>query len=122
MITSPSTGVNSKAWDFLTHYTDIQAWIPKNVVVVNTRSFRRLDDTTQAAVLKAAAAAEARGWDMSRAETEAQTAVLAENGIVVVEPSEELMTGLREIGAQMLENWSAKAGDAGAALLSAYGQ
>lgn len=122
MITSPSTGVNSKAWDFLTHYTDIQAWIPKNVVVVNTRSFRRLDDTTQAAVLKAAAAAEARGWDMSRAETEAQTAVLAENGIIVVEPSEELMTGLREIGAQMLENWSAKAGDAGAALLSAYGQ
>ena len=122
MITSPSTGVNSKAWDFLTHYTDIQAWIPKNVVVVNTRSFRRLDDTTQAAVLKAAAEAEARGWDMSRAETEAQTAVLAENGIVVVEPSEELMTGLREIGAQMLENWSAKAGDAGAALLSAYGQ
>ena len=122
MITSPSTGVNSKAWDFLTHYTDIQAWIPKNVVVVNTRSFRRLDDTTQAAVLKAAAAAEARGWNMSRAETEAQTAVLAENGIIVVEPSEELMTGLREIGAQMLENWSAKAGDAGAALLSAYGQ
>lgn len=122
MITSPSTGVNSKAWDFLTHYTDIQAWIPKNVVVVNTRSFRRLDDTTQAAVLKAAAEAEARGWDMSRAETEAQTAVLAENGIIVVEPSEELMTGLREIGAQMLENWSAKAGDAGAALLSAYGQ
>jgi len=122
MITSPSTGVNSKAWDFLTHYTDIQAWIPKNVVVVNTRSFRRLDDTTQAAVLKAAAAAEARGWDMSRAETEAQTAVLAENGIIVVEPSEELMTGLREIGAQMLENWSAKAGDAGAALLSAYGK
>lgn len=122
MITSPSTGVNSKAWDFLTHYTDIQAWIPKNVVVVNTRSFRRLDDTTQAAVLEAAAAAEARGWDMSRAETEAQTAVLAKNGIIVVEPSEELMTGLREIGAQMLENWSSKAGDAGAALLSAYGQ
>ncbi|GAA6181073.1 TRAP transporter substrate-binding protein DctP [Shimia sp. NS0008-38b] len=122
MITSPSTGVNSKAWDFLTHYTDIQAWIPKNVVVVNTRSFRRLDDATQAAVLESAAAAEARGWEMSRAETKAQTAVLAENGIIVVEPSEELMTGLREIGAQMLENWTAEAGDAGAALLSAYGQ
>ena len=122
MITSPSTGVNSKAWDFLTHYTDIQAWIPKNIVVVNKRSFRRLDDATQAAVLEAAAAAEARGWDMSRAETEAQTKVLAENGITVVEPSEELMTGLREIGAQMLANWKAEAGEAGAALLSAYQQ
>ena len=91
-------------------------------MVVNTRAFRRLDDATQAAVLEAAAAAEARGWEMSRAETEAQTAVLAENGITVVEPSEELMTGLRAIGDQMLENWKAEAGDAGAALLSAYGQ
>lgn len=122
MITSPSTGVNSKAWDFLSHYTDIQAWIPKNIVVVNKRSFRRLDEETQTAVLEAAAAAETRGWEMSRAETEAQTAVLAENGITVVEPSEELMTGLQEIGAEMLENWSGEAGDAGEALLSAYQQ
>jgi TRAP-type C4-dicarboxylate transport system substrate-binding protein len=122
MITSPSTGVNSKAWDFLTHYTDIQAWIPKNVVVVNKRAFQRLDDEVQAAVLDAAAAAEARGWDMSKAETEAQTKVLADNGITVVEPSEELMTGLREIGAQMLENWKAEAGEAGASLLGAYQQ
>ncbi|WP_424990762.1 TRAP transporter substrate-binding protein [Fluviibacterium sp. S390] len=122
MITSPSTGVNSKAWDFLTHYTDIQAWIPKNIVVVNKRAFRRLDDATQAAVLEAAAAAEQRGWEMSMAETAAQTAVLAENGITVVAPSDELMTGLRDIGAQMLDNWTAEAGDSGAALLSAYQQ
>ncbi|WP_170367240.1 TRAP transporter substrate-binding protein [Ruegeria arenilitoris] len=122
MITSPSTGVNSKAWDFLTHYTDIQAWIPKNVVVVNKRAFRRLDDATQAAVLEAAAAAEARGWEMSQVETAKQTAVLQENGITVVQPSEELMAGLREIGAQMLENWKANAGEDGAALLQAYQQ
>ncbi|MCI2393737.1 TRAP transporter substrate-binding protein [Aliiroseovarius sediminis] len=122
MITSPSTGVNSKAWDFLSHYTNIQAWLPKNIVVVNKRSFRRLDDATQTAVLDAAAAAEARGWDMSRAETEAQTAVLAENGITVVEPSDELMTGLREIGAQMLESWKTDAGETGEALLNAYQQ
>ncbi len=122
MITSPSTGVNSKAWDFLTYYTDIQAWIPKNVVVVNTRAFRRLDDATQAAILEAAAAAEARGWQMSKAETAKQTAVLKENGMIVVQPSEELMAGLRKIGAQMLENWKARAGEAGAALLKAYQQ
>ena len=122
MITSPSTGVNSKAWDFLSHYTDIQAWIPKNIVVVNKRAFRRLDEATQTAVLEAAAAAETRGWDMSMAETEAQTAVLAENGITVVEPSDELMTGLRAIGAEMLDSWKADAGDTGAALLDAYMQ
>lgn len=122
MITSPSTGVNSQAWDFLSHYTAIQAWIPKNVVVVNQRAFRRLDEATQEAVLEAAARAEARGWEMSREETATQTAALAENGINVVTPSEELMSGLREIGATMLEDWKASAGDAGSAMLDAYNQ
>ncbi|KRS16369.1 TRAP transporter substrate-binding protein [Roseovarius indicus] len=122
MITSPSTGANSQAWDFLSHYTDIQAWIPKNIVVVNKRSFQRLDEETQQAVLDAAAEAETRGWEMSKKETDDQTAVLEENGITIVEPSEELMTGLREIGAQMLENWKEEAGEDGAALLDAYQQ
>lgn len=122
MITSPSTGANSQAWDFLSHYTDIQAWIPKNIVVVNKRSFQRLDEETQQAVLDAAAAAEARGWEMSQKETDEQTAVLEENGITIVEPSEELMTGLREIGEQMLANWKEEAGENGAALLDAYQQ
>lgn len=120
MITSPSTGANSKAWDFLSHYTDIQAWLPKNVIVVNKRSFRRLDDATQAAVLKAAAAAETRGWEMSKSETAAKVAVLKENGITVVNPSDELMAGLKTIGAQMLDSWKASAGAEGEALLNAY--
>ncbi|WP_428515275.1 TRAP transporter substrate-binding protein [Roseovarius sp.] len=120
MITSPSTGVNSKAWDFLTHYTDIQAWIPKNIVVVNKRAFRRLDEDTQTAVLEAAEAAEARGWEMSKSEAEEMTQVLKDNGITVVEPSDELTTGLQEIGAQMLEAWKQEAGETGQQLLDAY--
>ena len=73
-------------------------------------------------MLDAAAAAETRGWEMSKKETDDQTAVLKENGITIVEPSEELMTGLREIGAQMLANWKEEAGEDGAALLDAYQQ
>ena len=120
MITSPSTGVNSKAWDFLSHYTDIQAWIPKNIVVVNERSFRRLDEDTRTAVLEAAAAAEARGWEMSQEESQEMVKVLKENGITVNQPSEKLMNGLREIGSQMIESWKEEAGDAGQELLDAY--
>ncbi len=120
MITSPSTGANSKAWDFLSHYTDIQAWIPKNVVVVNKKAFRKLDAATQAAVLKAAGEAEKRGWEMSRAETAAKVKILKDNGITVVQPSDELMNGLRAIGATMLKDWKAAAGAEGAAILQAY--
>jgi len=122
MITSPSTGVNSQAWDYLTHYTDIQAWIPKNIVVVNKRAFRRLDEATQTALLEAADRAETRGWEMSRGETTEMVKLLEENGIVVNQPTEELINGLREIGAQMVADWEANAGEAGSAVLGAYNQ
>jgi len=59
---------------------------------------------------------------MSRAETATQTAALAEKGMTVVAPSPELMAGLKEIGAAMLEGWKAQAGENGAAILSAYGK
>lgn len=120
MITSPSTGVNSTAWDFVSHYTPINAWVPKNIVVVNERAFRRLPEDVQAAVMEAAAVAETRGWEMSMAEAEMQTAVLAENGITVYEPSEALTAGLQEIGAEMLENWRAGASEAALSVLVAY--
>lgn len=120
MVTSPSTGVNSTAWDFVTHYTPIDAWVPKNIVVVNERAFRRLPENVQEAVLAAAEVAEARGWEMSAAEAEAQTAVLAENGMTIVEPSAELTAGLQEIGAQMLTNWQANASEAALSILTTY--
>jgi len=120
MITSPSTGVNSTAWDFVSHYTPINAWVPKNIVIVNMRMFDGLDDDAQAAVLTAAAAAQTRGWEMSMAEAESMTAALAENGITVYEPSAELISGLQDIGATMLANWEANASDSALAILEAY--
>ena len=117
MMTSPSTGVSSTAWDYVTHYTPVNAWIPKNVVVVNKRAFDRLDAGVQQAVLDAAAAAEQRGWEMSEAEADQKTQELAENGITVVEPSPELVSGLQEIGATMLEGLREGASDSALSIL-----
>ncbi|QDG76609.1 TRAP transporter substrate-binding protein [Labrenzia sp. PHM005] len=120
MITSPSTGANSKAWDFLTHYHDTQAWLPKNMVIVNKGAFDGLSDAEKAAVLEAAAAAETRGWESSKAETKSKTAILVENGITVVEPSAQLLQDLAAIGETMAADWQEKAGDTGTAILDAY--
>jgi TRAP-type transport system periplasmic protein len=120
MITSPSTGANSSAWDFVTHYTAIDAWVPKNIVVVNQRAFDALPEDVQAAVLEAAAAAEARGWEMSMAEATEKTREMADNGMTIVQPSPELVGGLQEIGAQMLESWKANASPEALAILDAY--
>ena len=117
MITSPSTGVSNKVWDYLGFYNDTQAWIPKNVVVVNQRAFDALDATVQSALIAAAERAQERGWHMSREETAAMTATLAENGITVTTPSAELSGALREIGNEMIETWIDGAGDEGRRLI-----
>jgi TRAP-type C4-dicarboxylate transport system substrate-binding protein len=120
MVTSPSTGVSSQSWDYVSHYTDTQAWIPKNMVIVNARAFKRLDEKLQEVVLKAAAAAETRGWEMARAETAAKTATLAEHGIIVSEPSVQLKADLQAIGKTMGDEWAAEAGAEGQKILKAY--
>lgn len=120
MITSPSTGVSSQAWDYTSHYIDVQAWLPKNMVFVNTQAFEALPEDQRAALLEAAAAAEARGWEMSAAETEARIATLTERGMQVSTPTEALAAALAEVGTTMTAEWEAQAGAAGAAVLSAY--
>ena len=117
MITSPSTGANSKAWDFLSNYYDTQAWLPKNMVVVNTAALEALPEDQRAAVMEAAATAETRGWEMSEAEATAKTQELADNGIAVSEPSAELMEALNAAGKQMSAEWAEKVGEAGAEIV-----
>ncbi len=122
MITSPSTGANSKAWDFVSFFYHTQAWLPKNIVVVNKETFAKLDAPLQQAVLDAARKAEARGWEASKAETDAKIKILKDNGMQVPAPSAELMSGLKEIGKTMTQEWMAAAGPDGEAIIKAFNQ
>jgi TRAP-type C4-dicarboxylate transport system substrate-binding protein len=120
MVTSPSTGVDSKAWDFLTHYHDLQGWQPRNVVIANKDAFNKLPAAQQKALKDASAAAETRGWANSEKETASKTKTLADNKITIVKPTPELRKALQEIGATMAKEWEASAGADGKALMSAY--
>ncbi|CUA84294.1 TRAP transporter substrate-binding protein [Chelatococcus daeguensis] len=120
MITSPSTGTDSKVWDFLSHYYDTQAWLPRNMVIVNKAAFDKLSDAEKQAVREAAKKAEERGWEMSAIETKEKTDLLAKNGIKVTAPSDDMKKGFAEIGATMTAEWEKAAGEDGKAILDAY--
>jgi TRAP-type C4-dicarboxylate transport system substrate-binding protein len=120
MITSSSTGVDSKAWDFLTHFHDLQGWQPRNIVLANKSAFDGLTADRRKALTDAAKAAEDRGWATSEKETVDKTKVLADNKIVVVQPTPELKKALQEVGATMAREWEASAGAEGKAILDAY--
>jgi TRAP-type C4-dicarboxylate transport system substrate-binding protein len=120
MITSASTGVDTKAQDYLTHYIDTQAWLPRNIVFVNKEAFDKLSAAEKKAVIDAAKAAEERGWKMSIEEMTVKTDALKAAGIIVLPPSPELKAGLAKIGATITAEWEKSAGADGAAMLAAF--
>lgn len=120
MVTSPSTGVNGQSWDYISDFTTIHAWIPKNMMFVNQKVFDRLDKDTQQVILTAAANAEKKGWALGRKLAIEDTETLKKNGMTVSEPSEKLKTELSAIGDTMLTEWLEEAGDEGKAVIEAF--
>ena len=75
MITSASTGVDTKAQDYLTHYIDTQAWLPRNIVFVNKAAFDKLKDNEQKAS-RCGQDCRKRGWKSSEEEMAIKTKAL----------------------------------------------
>ena len=120
MITSGATGVDTQAWDYLSHYYDTQAMLPHNVVFVSKAAFGKLDAATRKAVLAAAAAAEKRGWATSESENDGYKKTMASKGIKILQPPAKLAAEFEAIGKQMTQEWLKKAGADGEAILAGY--
>jgi TRAP-type C4-dicarboxylate transport system substrate-binding protein len=119
-ISSCTTGYDTRAYEHLKYWIDIQAWLPKNVVVVNRAAFDALDKPVQAALMKAAADAESRGWAASQSGDEACVAEIQRKGLTVLRPSMRMRQELRDIGQTMQQEWLRRAGADGQALLDEY--
>ncbi|HEX5613454.1 MAG TPA: TRAP transporter substrate-binding protein [Burkholderiales bacterium] len=120
MITSSATGTSTKAWEFVKNYYMTNAMHPKNVVVVNARSFERLPDAQKKALTDAGAAAEKRGWDLSRQREASANKMLADNGMTVHAPDAGLMSALNKVGDTIAGEWLKAAGADGEAIVKAY--
>jgi len=119
-MSSGGTGYDSKVWETLTNFYDVQAWIPKDITFVNKAAFDALDKPTQEAVLKAAATAETRGWKMWEEKSGWYLDQLKAKGMKVAPPSDALKASLKKIGEQLTADWKKKAGADGEAILAAY--
>jgi TRAP-type C4-dicarboxylate transport system substrate-binding protein len=120
MMTSGSTGFDTKTFEYIKNFYDTQAWLPKNAVIANQKAFDALDKQSQDALLRAAAAAEARGWKVSDEKTQWYYEQLRKNGMVIHKPSAQLTADLQKVGDAMLQDWLKKAGSDGQAVMDAY--
>ncbi|MBN9062828.1 MAG: C4-dicarboxylate ABC transporter substrate-binding protein [Rhizobiales bacterium 65-9] len=119
-MSSGGTGYDSKVWESLDHFYDVQAWIPKNFTFVNKAAFNALPKDQQDAILKAAATAEARGWKAWEEKSNWYLDQLKAKGMKVQPPSAELAAGFRKVGETLTGDWLKRAGPDGQAIVDAY--
>ena len=119
-MSSGSTGYDTKTYEHIKYFYDTQAWLPKNAVIVNKAAFDALDKPTQAAVLKAGAEAETRGWALSQQKNGEYLELLKKNGMTILPPSPQLKADMGKVGDTMLKEWLDKAGPEGKTVIDAY--
>jgi TRAP-type C4-dicarboxylate transport system substrate-binding protein len=120
MISSGSTGVDTQAWDYLTHYYDLNAFLPQNIVFANKAALDALSAADKAAVIAAGRAAMDRGWAKSAELNEGYKKTMAEKGMKVLPPTAAMKAEVTKIGETMAAEWAKRAGADGEAVLSAY--
>jgi TRAP-type C4-dicarboxylate transport system substrate-binding protein len=119
-ISSGSTGYDRKVWEHLSHYYKVNAWHPRNYVMVNKGIWDNLDGSTKAAIQKAA--------DETGAACAAKSAELANwyfeqlqaNGMKVEDASPAFLKKLKEIGQIMQADWLKSVGADGQAIIDEY--
>lgn len=119
-LTSSASGVESKLHEQVRFFYDVNAWLPRNAVVVNARAFDALDEGSRAAVLRTAAAAGERGWQLSEQKDDEYLKELAARGMTVDRSGTRLKAELRQIGERMTAEWQRQAGPEGQAVIDAY--
>jgi TRAP-type transport system periplasmic protein len=110
MITSAVTGVENKVWGHVKHFYDVNAWFPKNVVFANARAMNGLEPFARDAVLRSAAAAEARGWAASESAAVNSVDELRRNGMKVERVPREFSVEIKRLGERFSLEWLRQVG------------
>ena len=120
MMSSGSTGWDSKLHEHVKYWYDTQAWLPRNLIVVNKAAFDALDASTKQALLKAAADAETRGLAASKKANTESLDKLKGGGMNILPPPAALAADMKKVGETLLKEWLDKAGPEGKQLIDAY--
>jgi len=117
----PLTSVaDSKLYEQVKYFYDVNAWLPRNAVVVSLKAFDALDKATQAGVLKVGLAAGERGWKISDQKDDEYLKELVAKGMTVDRSSAKLKAELKAVGERMTAEWLKQTGADGQAVIDAY--
>lgn len=104
VMTSRTTAVAQRYWEFLKHgFTTNHLWA-SNLMVVNLDSLRRLPAATRTAIQDLGKRLEPEFWNVSKGDHETRMAELRQNCITVAAPA--LVTAMRQATATMTQDFT----------------
>jgi TRAP-type C4-dicarboxylate transport system substrate-binding protein len=119
-LTTAPVAADTAAWDVSRVFTLLNVATSNNAVFANARALAALPPAQREALSAAAARAAERGWALAEEAHAQAVSRMRERGMQVLEPTPELMAGLREPSRQLTEDWLQRAGEDGQRLLAAY--
>lgn len=120
MVSSGATGYDRKVWESLTHFYEVDSWLPRNYIMVNKDVWGKTSPANQNVINACAELAEYAGTWRSKEYTGFTLTGLRNGGMTVGPASEGLTAELQEIGKTMTAEWLESAGDDGKAIIDAY--
>ena len=120
MISSGSTGYDRKVWESLTHFYEVDAWLPRNYIMVNKDVWGGVSDTNKNVIKACAELAEYAGAWRAVEYTQFTLNGLRAGGMTVGPAGDQLKADLRKVGETMADEWLANSGDQGKAIVDAF--
>ncbi len=122
MVSSGSTGYDRKVWESLNYFYEVDAWLPRNYVMVNSDVWSGVSDQNKNVINACAGLAEYAGTWRSKEYTGFTLQGLRDGGMTVAPASDQMKGELREIGETMTSEWLEAAGEQGKAIVDAFNE
>jgi TRAP-type C4-dicarboxylate transport system substrate-binding protein len=120
VMTSGTTAVAQKYWEFLKHtYNTNHLWA-SNLMAIGNDAWSKVAAENRAAIEKLARDLEPQFWDVSRGEHAKRMGELRANGMTVEVASPELLARMRTVTRPMWEQFAKTSGPEGAKILADY--
>lgn len=120
MISSGATGYDRKVWESLGFFYEVDAWLPRNYVFVNSDAWEGTSQENRDVMRGCAELAEYTGLWRSKEYTGFTVQGLRDGGMTVEPPSDTLRGELQQIGETMTAEWLEQAGAEGEEIVEAY--
>ena len=120
MVSSGSTGYDRKVWESLSYFYEVDAWLPRNYVIVNSGVWDGVSDQNKNVINGCAGLAEYAGTWRAKEYTGFTLQGLRDGGMTVAPPSDQMKAELREIGEVMTAEWLEAAGAEGQAVVDRF--